>query len=274
VAAEALERPRQRGRGRLVPSGEQGDEVVADLAAAERLARSSRASRSAARTEAGSASPSMRAYSSASTRSTARVKRFEAPSDMAMSRGAERVIASASAIAARSGASGRPKTTWSITSSVSACMRSCVATGRPFGHDASSSRASEATSGRTARMRSPWKGGSMSRRARRCSSPSSRGSRSGPRRARAPTRARAPEHVRPGGEDLLDVGGVETSTIGACAQCVRRVNGSPWRRAQRRRKAVGRATHSAVCAARGSRGPGGSADVTRGARRGRRGRAP
>ncbi len=52
--------------------------------------------------------------------------------------------------------------------------------------------------------------------------------------------------------------GCETRTIGASAHAVRSVNGSPWRRAQRRRKAVGRATHSAVWTAAGSRGPGGS----------------
>jgi hypothetical protein len=52
--------------------------------------------------------------------------------------------------------------------------------------------------------------------------------------------------------------GCETSTIGASAHAVRSVNGSPYRAAQRRRKAVGRATHSAVWTARERRGPGGS----------------
>src|SRR5215207_5502852 len=52
--------------------------------------------------------------------------------------------------------------------------------------------------------------------------------------------------------------GWETTTVGASIQALRIVNGSPYRLAQRRRNAVGRATHSAVCRARGSAGPGGS----------------
>ena len=51
--------------------------------------------------------------------------------------------------------------------------------------------------------------------------------------------------------------GSETSTIGASAHAVRSVNGSPWRACARRSSAVGRAIHSTVCSAAGSRGPGG-----------------
>ena len=52
--------------------------------------------------------------------------------------------------------------------------------------------------------------------------------------------------------------GSDTSTIGASAHATRTVNGSPWRAWQRRRNAVGRAIHSTVWSAAGSRGPGGS----------------
>src|SRR4051812_49977659 len=52
--------------------------------------------------------------------------------------------------------------------------------------------------------------------------------------------------------------GSETSTSGASAHATRSVNGSPWRAWARRSSAVGRAIHSTVCSASGSRGPGGS----------------
>src|SRR4051812_26912734 len=52
--------------------------------------------------------------------------------------------------------------------------------------------------------------------------------------------------------------GSETSTSGASDHAVRSVNGSPWRACARRSSAVGRAIHSTVCNASGSRGPGGS----------------
>jgi hypothetical protein len=53
--------------------------------------------------------------------------------------------------------------------------------------------------------------------------------------------------------------GFQRSTIGASSNASRTVNASPWRSAQRRRNAVGRVTHSSVCSAAGSGGPGGSA---------------
>ena len=80
-------------------------------------------------------------------------------------------MSSAARIAARSRSSGAPSTTRRITSSVSSCIRGSVRSGRPGCQRSSSASASAATVARCASIRSPWNGGSTSRRWRRCASP-------------------------------------------------------------------------------------------------------
>ena len=129
-------------------------------------------------------------------------------------------------------------------------------------------------------MRSPWNGGSISLRWRRCSGPSRMrielGPTNGSRKLElAPARTTSAGAVN----TARTSAGSETTTIGASVHAVRSVNGTPWRAALRRSSVVGRASHSQVWRAGGADGPGGSTarDVTtcagaaRGGRRLRRG---
>ena len=60
-----------------------------------------------------------------------------------------------------------------MISKATACMRSSVFSGLPGAQEASSSSATLAIVSRQRASASPWNGGSIRRRSRRCSSPSS-----------------------------------------------------------------------------------------------------
>ena len=77
-------------------------------------------------------------------------------------------------IARRRAGSSSPKTARMITSSVIACISGSAGNARPRGQRAMRSSATSAIVAPYARMRSPWNGGSIMRRWRRCSAPSSR----------------------------------------------------------------------------------------------------
>ena len=100
-------------------------------------------------------------------------------------------------------------------------------------------------------MRSPWNGGSISLRWRRCSGPSririELGPTNGSRKLElAPARTTSAGAVN----TARTSAGSETTTIGASVHAVRSVNGTPWRAALRRSSVVGRASHSQVWRAR------------------------
>jgi hypothetical protein len=85
-----------------------------------------------------------------------------------------------------------PKTARRITDNVIACMLGWTAKVWPSGQPSSSRSVASSTTGSYARIRSPWNGGSITRRRDRCSLPSSRSS------DRAPTSGPSVT-VRPGG---------------------------------------------------------------------------
>ena len=162
-------------------------------------------------------------------------------------------------IAPRSSGSSAPNTTRMITSSVSACMRGWVANAVPRGQRSTSAAASSAIRSRCARMRSPWNGGSISLRWRRCGGPSRM--RIELRPTNGSRKLELSPAVRTSGEAVNTVrtsAGSETTTIGASVHAVRSVNGTPKRAALRRSSTVGRASHSQVWRAGGADGPGGS----------------
>ena len=200
--------------------------------------------------------------SRASTSATARRNALHVRprcSDIATSRGSEAVMSSARRIAARScGRSTGPSTTRRITSSVSACIRGSVRSS-PAGQRAASAAASSAIVARQPASASPWKAGSSSRRRRRCSGPWVSRIEVGPANGSSTVELAPPWSWESSAAKIRRMSpGSATSTIGASAHATRTVNGSPWRARQRRRNAVGRATHSTVCSAAGSLGPGGS----------------
>src|SRR5918992_5172889 len=98
----------------------------------------------------------------------------------------------------------------------------------------------------------------MSRRSRRCSSPSSTRIECGPANGRRNSQL-CPAGATAGSRRKTSrtASGCEKSTIGSSVQYVRMVTGSPKRSWTRRRKAAGRTVQARVCQAAGARGPGG-----------------
>ena len=143
-------------------------------------------------------------------------------------RGSDIVMSSVSRIAERSAGSSAPKTTRMITSSVSACMRPWTAIGSPAGQRSTSAAASRPISSRCARMRSPWNGGSMSLRWRRCAAPSRTRIELGPTNGSMKLEL-APAIATSGGaaNTVRTSAGSETITSGASVHAVRSVNGTP-----------------------------------------------
>ena len=149
-------------------------------------------------------------------------------SAIAHSRGSEVVMSSVRRIASRSAGSPLPNTTRRITSSVSACMRSSAWTGRPGVQPSSSAAASCAIVSRQRASASPWKGGSIRRRSFRCSSPSRTRIERGPANGSSTVELAPARSVSaPAANTRLTSCGSETKTIGASAQAMFSVNGSP-----------------------------------------------
>ena len=143
-------------------------------------------------------------------------------------RGSDIVMSSVRRMAVRSAGSSAPKTTRMMMSSVSACMRPCVASASPAGQRSTSAAASLAISSRWARIRSPWNGGSISLRWRRCAGPSSTRIELGPTNgSRNVELAPAIATSTGAAKTARTAAGSETTTIGASVHAVRSVNGSP-----------------------------------------------
>src|SRR5512145_2798490 len=112
-------------------------------------------------------------------------------------------------------------------------------------------------------MRSPWKDGSISRRWRMCSRPSSNRTELRPISGSSGVAFASPAWKTSGSPvktSLIRPGSAVNATVPIGKRTVKR---SPYRREQRSRKGIGRAIHSHIWTAAGARGPGGSDIVGR-----------
>ena len=206
MAQQQVERPGERRRRGLVPREQERHELVADLAvvhpAAILEARADQ-QREDVLARVGAARRDLLGEQDVDLVRRARAAGRADPVRRRVVRGARRTAGRATpcprAIAPRRPASrsrrsgsATPNTARRITSSVTDCMCGWIANGCPTGQRSTSRATASRTIASYERMRSPWNGGSISRRRARWSRPSSRSSERAPddrpQRDRAPGR--------------------------------------------------------------------------------------
>ena len=155
--------------------------------------------------------------------------------------------------------SATPNTALMITSRVIDCIAGWRGKGSPTGQRAISRSVTSSIVRSYARIRSPWKGGSISLRRARCSVPSSRSRDLSPSSGfRTMLRPAAMVLTRSAEKRALIDGGSETKTAVPIGR-IRRVNVPPSSRRHRSISGTGRAMNRAVWSAAGREGSGGSA---------------